>query len=254
MKSEKSKRILVTRSLAGQPMLCHALSAVGISPISLPLVNIVPMSIEKPERSPVLVERICKLDRYDILIFISSTAAKIGFTWVEKYWSIMPSVSKTFAIGPSTAKIVESLFGCLVEKPTIGMTSEDLLDKSYLSDVDGKHIGIFRGVGGRHFLRDELENRGGVVDYLEVYKREKRKIAMEELVSIFSRKVDGIICLSGEVLVLLSSFPSDFGVKGVVLYVPSTRLVRLAVELGFSEVVNTNGAETKSILSSLTHL
>ena len=92
------------------------------------------------------------------------------------------------------------------------------------------------------------------MDYVEGYRREKRKVAREELGWILSRKVDGIMCLSGEVLELLASVPSDFGVEGVVLYVPSTRLVRLAVELGFSEVVNTNGAETRCILSSLTHL
>ena len=254
MKSKNLKRILVTRSLEGQSILCQALSEVGISPISLPLIDIVPIPIEKPEGSPVLVEHIRKLDNYDTLIFISPTAAKLGFRWVEKYWSIVPSGSKNLAIGPSTANTVETLFGYMVEKSDVGMTSEDLLDTPYLSDVDGQNIGIFRGEVGRHFLRDELENRGGVVDYLEVYKREKRKVTTRELVSIFSKKVDGIICLSGEALELLSSFPSKFAVKEVLLYVPSIRLVRFAVDLGFTKVVNTNGAETKTILASLLNL
>jgi uroporphyrinogen-III synthase len=254
VKSKNLKRILVTRSLEGQSTLCQALSEVGISTISLPLIKIVPTPIEKPECSPILVENIRNLNQYDALIFISPTAAKIGFKWVEKYCSIIPSVSKILAIGPSTARIVESLFGYLVEKPGVGMTSEDLLDTPYLSDVGGKNIGIFRGVAGRHFLRDELVSRGGVVDYLEVYRREKRRITTEELAPIFSKKVDGIICLSGEVAELLSSFPSNFAMREVPLYVPSIRLVRVAVDLGFTKVVNTNGAETENILASLVNL
>lgn len=254
MKSKNLKRILVTRSLEGQSILCQALSRAGISPISLPLIEIVPIPMEEPERFPVLVENIRKLNKYDTLIFISPTAARIGFKWVKKYWSIIPSESKNLAIGPSTARTVESLFGYTVEKSSVGMTSEDLLYTPHLSDVVGKHIGIFRGLAGRHFLRDELLNRGGIVDYLEVYKREKRKIKTEELVSIFSKKVDGIICLSGEVAELLSSFSPNFAIREVPLYVPSTRLVRFAVDLGFTKVVNTNGAETKNILASLSNL
>ena len=254
MKSKNLKRILVTRPLEGQSILCQALSEVGISPISLPLIKIVPIPIEKPEGSPVLVENIRKLNKYDTLIFISPTAARIGFKWVKKYWSIIPLGSKNFAIGPSTARTVESLFGYIVEKSSVGMTSEDLLDIPYLSDVGGKNIGIFRGLAGRHFLRDELVNRGGIVDYLEVYKRQKRKISTEELVPIFSKKVDGIICLSGEVAELLSSFPLNFAMREVPLYVPSVRLVRFAVGLGFTKVVNTNGAEIKNILASVSNL
>ena len=72
--------------------------------------------------------------------------------------------------------------------------------------------------------------------------------------NIFSKKVDGIICLSAEVAELLASFPSDFAIREVPLYVPSIRLMRFAYDLGFIKVVNTNGTETKNILASLSNL
>ena len=49
--------------------------------------------------------------------------------------------------------------------------SESLLNLDLLQKLDNKKCFIFRGQSGREYLKQQLINRGGIVDYIECYQR-----------------------------------------------------------------------------------
>jgi len=95
----QKKRILVTRSAEQAPALVDALEKIGLDPVSVPTIEIVP-----PESYESLDRAIAKLDRVDFLILTSANAVDAFFDrLVQNGVTTLPARLTTVAVGPKSA-------------------------------------------------------------------------------------------------------------------------------------------------------
>ena len=174
--------MLVTRPAPQQQSIREAIKSLGGHAIHFPLIDIVPL--RGTENIQELAQKVRALDNYQVLIFVSTNGARLGKEWFSNYAAKIPDKIDVIAVGPTTAKMVATLFECTVTHSDTGMTSEDILSLPVLKEIAGKHIGIVRGKGGRELLAMELCERGAIVDYFEVYQREIHVYEPEELLNV----------------------------------------------------------------------
>lgn len=137
--------VLLTRPASQAVKLSKRIEEQGGTVLSVPLLEIDPVQ-DKPS-----VERIksmiMALDQYDIALFISTNAASLGMEWIGRYWPQLPVGIDAYAVGPSTAELLQQ-FPWSVHFSATGVTSEHLLELPGLQEIAGKRVALFRGQGG----------------------------------------------------------------------------------------------------------
>ncbi|MEX1199029.1 MAG: uroporphyrinogen-III synthase [Pseudohongiellaceae bacterium] len=248
--------VLLTRA---EPLLSEsvrALEEAGARVLAIPLIRIEP--VHEPAAVQSVKNAVMELDRYDMAIFISTNAARLGMEWIDRYWPQLPRDLTAWSVGPGTARVLEE-FTWPVQCPPEGVTSEALLDMPEMRDVDGKRIALFRGVGGRETLAAKLRERGATVDYIELYVREPRPEAADELAAALAEEsVDAVVAsslqITQELEGLVEKVPGGGRLLGIPLLVPSERVAAYAREAGFEHVINAGGAGDNAVLSALASL
>jgi uroporphyrinogen-III synthase len=256
--------VLVTRPEQQQAELIAALEAWGAQTIPLPLLSISPPSEGEPAAR--LRRSLLELDLFDSLLFVSTNAVRAGVASIEDYWPQFPVGLQILAIGPSTAALARELLRCEVAVAAGGSTSEELLASGLLGDLKGKRVGIFRGEGGRDALAEGIRQRGGRVEYFEVYRRSPCDYSDMQLVeALDGRSPTALTITSGESLdALLSLAPRlekaiDIAVGKSIradvlrmpLIVPSARVKKLALAKGFTAPIDAGGADALSFARAL---
>jgi len=242
------KTLWITRPAGQAESLAVALNAAGARVRQLPMLAITPLVIDETIKANVLA-----LDRYDLLFFISTNAAKLGMALIHDYWPQFPVGVGVYAVGPTTADEIAG-FGIRAEYPQQRMSSEALLALDSLHAISGKKALIVRGVGGRELLADALRERGADVDYLELYRRTCPVYDTGELAQLYSEAPpDAVIVTSAEALSNMCGLLESDGLSpaDMPLYVSSRRIADLAREKGFAHTVTMPGADDKAIISSL---
>ena len=245
-------KVLVTRPVHQQQSLIDAIQAEGGVPISMPLIDIDPLT--KEEIANETMASIRNLDRYDIVIFVSSNAAQIGAELIDNYWPQFPVGIQVIAIGQTTSRVVSSLLNCSVENPAQGSDSEAVLALPSLQQISEKRVAIVRGVGGRELLSRELKNRGAIVDTLELYRRVPKHYSVEQAADLLTNPpCDAITVHSGESLQQLLALSGNniSQVTLIPLLVPSERVQLQAQQAGFATVVNAVGADDAAMMQAL---
>lgn len=254
MKKLADLSVLVTRPAGQGDTLAAAIEKAGGQATLFPLLSIEP--VQDLERVATLYQQLLNLDQYQILIFISTNAARSGLYWINRYWPRFPSGLEVVAAGPASARALASL-PCSVQTSPAGMQSEDLLNLPVLTDVTGKRIALFRGVGGRELLADTLRARGARVDYLETYQRQSPTAGGEELLEELSRyRINCLTLTSGQMLEELCRLIDiqQTGVSLLPLIVPSERIREAALHAGFVEVITSGGATDETLIAALAKL
>ena len=244
-------RVLVTRPEAQAATLNAAIVRAGGEAIPAPMIRIVPL--EDPQSRIAITSRLQQLDRYDMALFISSNAARLGAAWIDRYWPQLPVDLELIAIGPATARELHCL-GVAVTTAPGGIRSEDLLSVPLLREVRGKRILLFRGRGGRELLAGTLRQRGAMVDYVEVYERHAVAWEPGELAALMTRRgVNVITVTSSQILAALqSALGSNTGQWCLLpLLVPSERVLFDARAAGFANAIDVKGADEQAMLSGL---
>lgn len=220
--------ILVTRPAHQAENLCRLIKAAGGDPIRLPA-----LLIRDSSDSPELTHRLGSISNYQIAIFISPNAVHFGLDAIERCGGIIdPLIIAT--VGKGSARALRQRLGREPNlQPRGSYDSEALLELEPLKHVNGKRILIFRGSGGRELLAETLRQRGAIVDYAEVYRRESPPPPPN---SEWLAKADIITATSGEALQnLLTMTPASLRDKllSKPLVVISERCAELATRLGF---------------------
>jgi len=160
----KDKWIVITRPSHQSENLKRKLELVGAKTILFPLIEIIP-----PADLGLIEKQLDNLQAYDLVIFVSANAVK--HTFKKIYPSVMQNV-KVATTGKKTADALEQLSIEIDFCPKEIFNSEALLAMSEFSNYCvGKKIAIIRGEGGRNLLRDELQQKGASVDYINTYRR-----------------------------------------------------------------------------------
>ena len=160
-------RVLVTRPAAQAERLSDLIQKRGGEALQLPVIEISP-----PADPPGTENLLCRIGNADLGIFVSRNAV----TWTWKLLGEnrgLPGNIRLLAVGEGTAAELSRAGFDDVAHAGGTSDSEALLQLPELQEerVRGKHVLIFRGMGGRELLADTLRQRGATVEYIEVYRR-----------------------------------------------------------------------------------
>jgi uroporphyrinogen-III synthase len=229
--------IVVTRPAHQSAALAEAIRAAGGEALQFPALEIVPVDPHS------LTPQLSRLSDFDMAIFISPNAARFGIAAIREV-AALPDEIDVFAVGPGTAKTLETLGLSDVTVPS-GQDSEALLALPQLEQVAGKRIAIFRGVGGRPLLADTLRARGATVDYVECYRRRCPDADAGPLLQRWA-EVSAVTITSAETLHNLAAMMGDGGtgrLRATPLFVPHAKIAEAARMSGMTEVIVTAGGD-----------
>jgi len=231
--------VLVTRPAEQADTLIKRLQQTGASVLHQPAIEISAVTPATPVIS----------GNYDWLIFISKNAVKHGL----QYLDIDPEKTQLAAIGKATQQALSENGFSKIFCPEQGFTSEDLLasDNFSTAQISNKPILIVRGGEGREHLKQQLQQRQAIVDYLDVYQRQKAEkiLSNEEILS-----ADIITISSQQGLENLVEMLDPLTVKSMfdkLLIVPGTRCQQKATELGFKQVETAANATDDAMLNCI---
>ncbi|MEA3156371.1 MAG: uroporphyrinogen-III synthase [Betaproteobacteria bacterium] len=227
--------IVITRPAEQADALAQLIRQQGGRPILFPVIVI--RDVADETRLSALIER---LETFDVAIFISPNAASRGIRAVRARRDL-PDTLSMIAIGGGTARELQRQGVASVTVPPGRFDSESLLKLPQLQTVDGLHVVIFRGEGGRAVLGDTLVARGAIVEYAECYKRDRPEIDPRSLIEAWSRgEVDAIVVTSSEGLRNLHALLGDAGQRYLArttIFVPHPRIASTARDLGLDSIV-----------------
>ncbi|MCG6899453.1 MAG: uroporphyrinogen-III synthase [Gammaproteobacteria bacterium] len=230
MRNAKS-RVLVTRPAGQAARLCGLLEAAGHVCIRLPAIEILEASDNY--RLEAVTDA---LEDYDLAIFVSINAVKMGVEFILNHrdW---PASTRIATVGASSAEALLQ-YGLYVNLlPEHQYNSEALLALDELQDMSGHRVVIFRGNGGREVLRETLLARGAEVDYVEVYHRKCPDVDAQRMQALLQPGyLDCITITSNEALQNLVTMAGPEGrplLLRIPLVVMGGRQATLAQQLGF---------------------
>lgn len=242
--------LLLTRAAADNQRLADKLAARGVRTWQMPLMQLV----EEPEDAAAR-QMVLDLDRYQAIMVVSPAAARFGLQRVDSYWPQMPVGIDWFAVGESTARCLREA-DLVVQVPGQGQDSESLTALpawQALLNQPSLRVLIWRGLGGREYLADQVRAAGGQVDYLELYRRQPATGLRESLNEALQQKPGGILLLSGQALeywrqAAAEQWPEQCNWR---CWVPSQRVAAQAEELGCTNIIVCNGADDDAVIEAV---
>jgi uroporphyrinogen-III synthase len=232
--------ILVTRPQHQAAGLSEKIRAEGGNPVLFPVLEIEDIEDRQP-----LLNLIDRLHEFDLAVFVSPNAVNKAMSVIvaKRGPQSLPPGLKMAAVGQGTVKALKNLGVESVIAPTARFDSEGLLDMAELRQVEGKHIVIFRGEGGRELLGETLKQRGAILEYVSCYRRTKPDADIAQSLKSWKKmKIDGITITSSEGLRNLFEMIGESGkawLTGTPLFVPHERIAQGARKLGLTQVVLT---------------
>jgi uroporphyrinogen-III synthase len=178
------------------------------------------------------------LERFDLAIFISPTAAARVMSQVGAW----PKRLRTAAVGAGTRRELERRGLAGVLAPEGAADSEALLALPELAAPLGKkRVVIFRGGEGRRLLGDALAARGAQVEYAECYRRRRPVADATPLLEDWERGAVHAVTVSSseglDNLVALLGARGAARLRATPLFVPHARVAAHAAGLGMQKVV-----------------
>ncbi|MBA2490732.1 MAG: uroporphyrinogen-III synthase [Gammaproteobacteria bacterium] len=244
-------RVMVTRAPHQAHALCDMIEAAGGGRVRLPA-----LEISAPE-NPAGADRIIgRLAEFEIAIFVSQNAVNYAH---ERAYALGTNFAqlKLAAIGDKTAAALQRAGRHIDICPRGGFTTEDLLKIPEMRDVQGRHIVIFRGEGGRELLGAILQARGALVVYAEVYRRTvPRGLSAMLRQCLESNPVDIIAIASGEALSNLDdACAAEYRTRlhRTWLLVGSSRMRAQAEIAGFSNIEVADDPGDEAMFERLSH-
>ena len=237
--------IVITRPREHALALAEFIREAGGEPILFPTLEIL-----QSENPAAVADIIARLDSFQLAVFISPTAAMRGYGMVtaSRRW---PNDLRVAAVGAGTARALEEL-GCRqVISPSGEADSEALAALPELRDLRGRSVVIFRGQGGREWLRARLEARGARVEYAECYRRARPDADAGGLLARWQR--GGIEAVSITSAEGLENFIAMLGPTGTgylcatPVFVPHPRIAAAASELGVRQVLVTGRGDDQTV-------
>ena len=227
--------VLVTRPAEQAEALCKLVEDAGGKAIRLPL-----FVIESAQREDLGPQCLRNLDSTDWLVFVSANAVRCAFALLGPQWLNKGAKPKIAAIGQATAQALLDQGITVDLRPKAQFNSESLLAQPEWMQVRGLRFLIVRGEGGRELLAETLRQRGGAVEYAEVYRRVATKIDEDGLLAQWRLGDIAVLTVtSGEALAEFWRQMSDGG-RGLILHTPMVviggRMAKQARELGVVQV------------------
>jgi len=231
MAQTSRSKVLLTRTCSGNGPLANSLAKQGFVVRELPLFGI-QLLPEAPEQRATLMN----IDLFHAVISTSKHASQALVERLDEFWPQLPVGIKWYAMGSASAQPLESA-GLEVRLPLQGNTSEDLLARKDLQELNQCKCLLAKGIGGRDLIAKTLSVRGVQVESIELYQRvpvEHTETELQDCLQIW--QPDQIVLLSAEALHRLWSLSAKIGYswQSTTLVVPSARIAEAAREYRLS--------------------
>lgn len=185
----RGRRILVTRAANQNDDLCTALTALGATPVPLPMIRVVP-----------LIDR----DAAESMLRKTAKGDWIVFTSANGVWALKQALAgdslrdllagrRIAAVGPATA---EALEGLAISPDFVSTTFTGESLGSHIPCEAGDHFWLFRAETAGQGIVDVLVKRGVVVNDVPVYRTESETVDTADFAEL-DRGVDAIMFTSG---------------------------------------------------------
>lgn len=195
-----------------------------------------------------------RLRAADTLVFVSRNAVKWALRLVPAVLLNELHAQPCYCPGQETARLLQASGFREVHPAPENRGSEGLLELPGLSTqrVTGRSIIIFRGMGGRRLLGQELKMRGAKVKYIEIYRRIHRVYKTGEFSRLYATRHpdcvevssrDGLHSLRNLLQWELGEIPASLRVV-----VPAPRLLGACAALGFQCPVLAENATNQALL------
>jgi uroporphyrinogen-III synthase len=241
--------VVITRPAGEAQCLASLVRDAGGEPLLYPAIEI----LDAPDPHA-LDGVIARLDDFDLAIFVSPSAVDKAMTRVSALRKL-PVTLRCAAIGPGGVRALQGFGVNDVIAPQGRYDSESLLASSFMQNVRGLRIVIFRGDGGRELLGEMLVARGAVTEYAVCYRRAKPTWDAGGLIHAWEHnRVAAVIVTSSEGL---RNFCDRVGVAGQALLrqtpmvVPHHRIAATAHELGMTRVVESESGDEAMVRALL---
>jgi uroporphyrinogen-III synthase len=226
--------ILVTRPRAQAAPLAAIIVEQGGDPVLFPTIAIGPIADPTPAAS-----LFAGLDQYKYVVFVSANAVQFGLALGPARW---PNGVAAIAVGPATAEALKRARIPRVLTPADRFDSEGVLALDALQDVEGRHILIVRGAGGRDLLERTLRERGALVEIAEVYTRHHPHEDARPLIARWrAGGIHAVICTASEAARNLhESLANDLDlIERTPVFVPHARIADAVRALYRTDVIET---------------
>lgn len=156
-----------TRPTSRSLLLTQAMQDKGMTVLEMPLLELAPIDIS--EREQQYQQQFCQQqDRYQALVVVSPTAARMGLAACPK--GFVPNCA-VIAVGHATADILRAE-GWQVQCPE-EYSNEGMIKMPALNSLGaGNHILVWRGRGGRRVLVNFLQDNEVEVHAIAWYQRQ----------------------------------------------------------------------------------
>jgi len=240
--------ILITRPVKPASRTAERLAALGATPYIFPTIL-----IEPPADTGQVKAALSSLQGIYAIIFVSPSAVEMTLKDDVK----LPISIKVLAPGPGTAEelYIRGVGNVLI--PLKDFDSEGLLELPELQSefVNGQHILIFRGNGGRELLLDELRKRGAQVEVIAAYRRSIPTTSPAGLLELLKvKKVTAVSIMSSSAVKNLVTLVPEQDRKNILfslpVYASHKRIKDTAKELGFLNVAETEPGD-KGLITTL---
>ena len=252
MSDLKDLSVLLTRPEHQIEELRQLIQKAGGTPVCFSVTKIISMDGNH------LLESLFRdnISKTDLAVFVSPNAVTFGIELLKKHALALPSDCKILAVGPGTAKLIERNRLKVHDYPKAEFNSEALLALPSLDQVQGKHVLIVRGLGGREKIARELSIRKAIVCQLPCYKRLPSKDLDTSVLDTFYREKKPAIVFTSvsavDHFVLLNSAKNLMSTPSLFVVVSSDRIAAHCSSLGFKgQVIVANNAGAPAILAAL---
>lgn len=237
--------VVVTRPRGQGEALCARLEELGAETFHVPVLAIEALT---PEGGWAAASE--SIRQGEVVIFVSANAVRQLHEGLPEAPALLGEANtptdrpkKILAVGPATARALETAGISVDTAGGEGMDSESLLADPALSDVAGRRVVIVRGEGGRRVLDRTLAERGAEVTALAVYRRVPADLSPEALLGpLREGRAHVITATSREILDAIHALAGEQGrdlVRAAGLVVASERVLQRAAELGLRETSQT---------------
>ncbi len=234
--------VVLTRAASDSQRLAGLLAGEGFKALCLPLMTLVPLTIEERPELP---------EPSEIWIFISANAVRFGLPVLAPLLNNHKAPT-VLAVGAKTREIL-SHYNISSSAPD-RQDSEGLLAMPELNGDSVGRVTIVKGEGGRDTLADELRCRGISVTEFPCYRRCWPEVDL----SVLKGEADEWIfqASSGEILSRLTTLLANEDGQALFRFpvvVPSDRVAQIATRLGWRTVLRADDASDQSVIRVLHH-
>ena len=242
---QRPNNVLVTRPAHQAGTLIKKLKEKGFQAIKCPTIVIKPATDSQPA-----LKKLLKVANYNLVIFTSANAVHHANSLLNGQWP--QTKAQIFAIGPKTQQALIEVGIHNSECATPPFNSERLLDQ--ITNIgESKSCLIIKGLGGRKYLAESLQDIGFHVENADVYQRCLPRQSSQALplelpyITITSRlALDNLFLLYPE---LSSSFK-----KNSLFITLSERIAKHATAIGCEKVSFAKQATDDGLVSALLSL